>query len=139
MAKKLTAGVLQGKAYKEKFNFDWNNEEFEIEIRPLDNKEAMDIEELTQEGITIKGKPGLNGKMTRQMDFDTKKNLRGRRQSDILAVALGSTDESITKEVVELEFPAEVVTKIADRIKQISGINSKESAEELVEDEESGK
>ncbi|WP_373896384.1 hypothetical protein [Virgibacillus sp. CBA3643] len=138
MAKKLTAGVLNGTAYKENFVVEMNGEEFEVEIKALGNSDATAVEELTQEGITMKGKPGLKGKMTRQMDFDTKSNLRGRNQSDVKAVALGTTDETITEEVVENEFPRKITKDIAGRVKQISGIGNQKEVEEFTEDNEEG-
>lgn len=136
MAKKLTAGVLDGKQFKEMFKVQWDEEEFEIEIRALGNSEATQVEELTQEGVTIKGKPGIKGKMQRHMDFDTKANLRGRNKADVKAVVLGTTDESVTDEVVENQFPKKLTKEIADRIKQISGIGNEKEVDEFAEGEE---
>lgn len=122
MVKKLTAGVLQGTEFKESMQVEWNEQTFEVEIRALSNSESAEVESLMQEGINVKGKTGKGGKMDRVMDFDTKKNFLGRSQSDIKAVSLGTTDKSITKEVVEKEFPPKLVKEIANRIKEITGI-----------------
>lgn len=122
MAKKLTAGVLQGASYTETMQVEWNNEKYEIEIRALNNTEASGVEALMQEGINVKGKAGRGGKIEQVMNFDSKQNLIGRRKSDIKAVALGTTDKSITEEVVENEFPPALVEEISSRIKQITGI-----------------
>lgn len=133
MAKKLTAGVLQGTSYAETMTVEWQGEEFEVEIKPLNNSQASEVEALMQEGITMKGKPGMKGKVERHMDFDTKKNLFGRNRSDIKAVALGTTDESLTEQVVESEFPPKLVKEIAERIKQITGISNKKEVEDFNE------
>ncbi|MGP4041895.1 hypothetical protein ACTWP4_18635 [Gracilibacillus sp. D59] len=136
MAKKLTAGVLQGTAYREDLPVEWDGQEYEIEIRALSNKECTQVEELLQEGVYIKGHTGLKGKMRRSMDLDMKKNLQGRKDSDVKAVALGTTDEAITEKVVNDEFPQVLIKVIADRIKKISGIANEKDAEEFTEDEE---
>jgi hypothetical protein len=133
MAKKLTAGVLQGAQYREKMNVEWLGEIYEIEIRPLMNNEASEIEALLQEGVSVKGKPGIKGRMERVVDFDTKKNTYGRYKADIKAVAYGTTDESLTEEVIEREFPRKLVKEIAERIKKISGIGNDEEVEEFNE------
>src|SRR5699024_478065 len=127
------AGVLQGVSYTETMQVEWQGEQFEIEIRPLNNKEASKVEALMQEGVSVKGKPGMKGKMERVMDFDTKANLMGRNESDIEAVALGTTDKSITKKVVENEFPPKLVKEIATQIKNITGINIGKEIEEFNE------
>ena len=136
LSKKLTAGVLQGASYKETMQVEWQGDTFEIEIRALTNREATEIEALMQEGVTIKGKPGIKGRMERVMDFDTRKNTFGRNQADVKAVALGTVDESITEEVVENEFPHKLVKEIAQRIKEITGIGNQEDIEEFNEGEE---
>ncbi|REJ18645.1 MAG: hypothetical protein C6W57_03275 [Caldibacillus debilis] len=133
MAKRLTAGVLNGTAYREIMQVEWAGEEFEVEIRPLNNAEATRVEELMQEGITINAREGLKGKMVRQMAFDYKANYRGRKKADILTVALGTVDDSITEEVVEKEFPPKLVREIAQRIQKISGIGNDEEIEQLTE------
>lgn len=129
MAKKLTAGVLQGSHYTEVMEVTWQGEQFEVEIKPLTNKEASEVEALMQEGVTIKGKPGIKGRMERIMDFDTRKNTFGRNQADVKAVALGTVDESITEDVVENEFPHKLVKEIAAQVKRISGIGNQEEVE----------
>lgn len=133
LAKKLTAGVLQGSAYTETMEVEWMGETFEVEIKPLTNKEASEVEALMQEGVTVKGKPGIKGRMERVMDFDTRKNTFGRYRSDVKAVALGTTDKSITEEVVENEFPPKIVKEIAQRVKQITGIGNQEEIDEFNE------
>jgi hypothetical protein len=136
LAKKLTAGVLQGNAYRETMEVEWDGETYEVEIKPLTNKEASEVEALMQEGVTVKGKPGIKGKMQRTMDFDTRKNTFGRYDSDIKAVALGTTEKSITEDVVDKEFPPKLVKEIAKRVKQITGIGNQEEVEEFNEDVE---
>lgn len=136
LAKKLTAGVLQGASYTETMEVEWNDEKFEIEIRALNNKQASEVEALMQEGVTVKGKTGIKGKMERIMDFDTKKNMFGRYQSDVKAVALGTTDTSLTEEVVENEFPPKLVKEIAKRIREITGIGKQDDVEGFNEGEE---
>lgn len=136
MAKKLSAGVLQGTDYKENFEVTWNDEKFEVEIRALDNEESSSVEELTQEGINLKAKPGINGKMTRSMDFDMKANFRGRKESNIKAVVLGTIDESITDKVVRKEFPPNITEEIGERVKQISGIEDTQEVEDFNEGKE---
>lgn len=136
MAKKLTAGVLQGNQYTELMEIVWQGEQFEVEIKPLTNKEASEVEALMQEGVIVKGKPGIKGRMERVMDFDTRKNTFGRNQADVLAVAYGTVDESITQEVVETEFPHKMVKEIAARIKQISGIGNQEEVEDFNDGED---
>ena len=137
MAKKLTAGVLQGNQYTEVMELSWQEEAFEVEIKPLTNKEASEIEALLQEGVTVKGKPGIKGKMERVMDFDTRKNTQGRYQADIKAVAFGTVDESITEEVVDSQFPPKLVKEIAAQVKKITGIGNQEDVSEFNEGEES--
>lgn len=136
MAKKLTAGVLQGKQYTETIEVELGQETFEVEITPLNNKEATEIEALSQEGVSVKGKPGRGGKMERVMDFDTRKNTFGRNQADVKAVALGTVDESITEEVVENEFPHKLVKEIAMHVKRISGIGNQEEVEDFNDGED---
>ena len=136
MAKKLTAGVLQGNQYTEVMELAWQGEQFEVEIKPLTNKQASEVEALMQEGVTVKGKPGIKGRMERVMDFDTRKNTFGRNQADVLAVALGTVDESITKEVVENEFPRKMVKEIAAQVKRISGIGNQEEVESFNDGED---
>lgn len=131
LVKKLTAGVLQGTEFTESMQVEWLGEQFEIEIRPLNNTEAGEVQALMQEGITVKGKPGRNGKMERQMDFDTKANLLGRNKSDVKAVALGTTDKSLTEKVIENEFPPKLVKEIGQRIKEITGIEIEKQGESL--------
>lgn len=132
MAKKLTAGVLQGTAYRETITVEWMGEQYEVDIRPLNNKEATEVEALMQEGINIKATQGAGGNIRRNMrfEFDSKANLKGRRKADVLAVAYGTVDESITIDVVENEFPPKLISEIADRIKEISGIEEPDLAEE---------
>ncbi|MGG4405804.1 hypothetical protein ABEP13_08065 [Geobacillus stearothermophilus] len=136
MAKKLTAGVLNGTAYQETLTVTWNGEEFEVDIRPLNNKEAMEIEELLQEGVAVKGTPTLKGKMTQTIQFDTKANLRGRKRAAIKAVAYGTVDPMITEQVVENEFPPKLVEDIAARIYELTGIGNKQQILEAVENDE---
>jgi len=136
MAKKLTAGVLQGNQYTEVMEVVWQGESFEIEIKPLNNKQASEIEALMQEGVTVKGKPGMKGKMERVMDFDTRKNTFGRYQADMKAVCLGTTDESITEEVVENQFPPKLVKEISAQVKKITGIGNQEDTDEFNEGED---
>lgn len=137
MGKRLTAGVLQGASYTEVMrDLEFNGEYYDVEIRALTNSEATEVEELTQEGIFVKASNGINGRMNRSMNFDTKANFRGRKKADIKAVALGTLDPSITEEVVEKEFPPKFVKEIANRIKQISGIGNQEEVEEFSEGEE---
>lgn len=136
MAKKLTAGVLKGTAYRENFKVEWQGEEYEVEIRPLNNQESLQVQELLQEGITIKAKPSINGQLARMMDFDTKANLRGRAKADVKTVELGTIDETITQDVVEKEFPPKLVSEIANRIRQISGIGNQQEVEEFNEGKE---
>lgn len=122
MVKKLTAGVLQGTSYRENMKVEWNGETYEIEIRALNNSEASQIEVLMQEGVTMKGRSGRGGQLEQTMDFDTAKNLLGRKKADVKAVVLGTTDEAITEKVVQNEFPPVLVEQIANRIREISGI-----------------
>ncbi|MED3733894.1 hypothetical protein [Geobacillus stearothermophilus] len=136
MAKKLTAGVLNGTAYQETLTVTWNGEEFEVDIRPLNNKEALEIEELMQEGVSVKGTPTLKGKMTQTLQFDTKANLRGRKRAAIKAVAYGTVDPMITEQVVENEFPPKLVEGIAARIYELTGIGNKQQIQEAVENDE---
>lgn len=136
MAKKLTAGVLNGTAYQETLTVTWNGEEFEVDIRPLNNKEALEIEELLQEGVVVKGTPTLKGKMTQTLQFDTKANLRGRKRAAIKAVAYGTIDPMITEQVVENEFPPKLVEDIAARIYELTGIGNKQQIQEAVENDE---
>lgn len=136
MAKKLTAGVLQGTAYTETMTVKWQGEEYEIEIKALNNKQASEIEALLQSGVTVKGKPGIKGRMERVIDFDTKENTYGRYKADIKTVAMGTTDESITEKVVEEEFPPKLVKEIAQRIRQITGIGNQDEIESFNEGED---
>ncbi|OPX00650.1 hypothetical protein [Geobacillus sp. LEMMY01] len=136
MAKKLTAGVLNGTAHQETMTVTWNGEEFEVDIRPLNNKEALEIEELMQEGVSVKGTPTLKGKMTQTLQFDTKANLRGRKRAAIKAVAYGTVDPMITEQVVENEFPPKLVDEIAARIYELTGIGNKQQIQEAVENDE---
>lgn len=122
LVKKLTAGVLQGTSYRENMKVEWNGETYEIEIRALNNSEASQIEVLMQEGVTMKGRSGRGGQLEQTMDFDTAKNLLGRKKADVKAVVLGTTDEAITEKVVQNEFPPVLVEQIANRIREISGI-----------------
>ncbi|KQB92103.1 hypothetical protein AB4J90_11900 [Geobacillus thermodenitrificans] len=136
MARKLTAGVLNGTAYQETMIVTWNGEEFEVDIRPLNNKEATEIEELLQEGVTVKGTPTLKGKMAQTLHFDSKANLRGRKRAAIKAVAYGTVDPMITEQVVENEFPPKLVDEIAERIYAITGIGNKQQVQEAVENDD---
>lgn len=136
MAKKLTAGVLNGTAYQETMTVTWNGEEFEVDIRPLNNKEALEVEELMQEGVSVKGTPTLKGKMTQTLQFDTKANLRGRKRAAVKAVAYGTVDPMITEQVVENEFPPKLVDEIAARIYEITGIDNKQQIQDAVENDE---
>jgi hypothetical protein len=120
MAKTLTAGALNGTAYKEKMTVEWQGEQYEVEIRPLNNKEATEVEAAMQEGLEIKGEPGRAKQTT--MTFDAKAAFIGKKKSDILAVAFGTTDASITAEVAEKEFPPQIIEAIATRVKELSGI-----------------
>lgn len=129
MAKKLTAGILQGASYTEVMEVEWQGEKFEIEIKALTNKQSSEIEALMQEGVDMKGKPGMKGKMERVMDFDLKKNAMGRYESNLKTVALGTTDESLTEKVIENEFPPKLVKEISARIRQITGIGNKDEIE----------
>lgn len=133
MAKKLTAGVLQGTAYRETMTVEWQGEEYEIDIRPLSNKEASEIEALFQKGVKLRGKPGIKGRIERVMDFDFEQNTYGRYEADIKTVAFGTVDTSITVEVVEKEFPPKLVKEIAQRIRQISGIGNQDEIDEFNE------
>lgn len=133
MAKKLTAGVLQGKQYTETIEVELGQETYELEITPLNNKEATEIEVLSQEGVSVKGKPGRGGKMERIMDFDTKKNAYGRNAGNIKAIAYGTVDESLTEEVIAEQFPHKLVKEISERIKEISGIGNQDEVGELNE------
>lgn len=133
MAKRLTAGVLNGTAYRELFNFEWQGEEYEVEIRPLNNEEALKVEECMQEGVTVDVKEGPQKKLLKRVHFDSKENFRGRRKADILAVALGTVDPSITVDVVDREIPPKVVREIAQRILQISGIGNDEEIQDFAE------
>ncbi|UOQ43351.1 hypothetical protein MUN89_15680 [Halobacillus salinarum] len=137
MAKKLTAGVLQGKSYTETMkDLEFNGEMFELEIRALDNEEATKVQTPSNEGVYVKMKPGLKGKMTRNVDLNMKENFRGQQESNYLAVAYGTTDESITYEVVKSEFPRKLVKEIAERVKQISGISNPEEVKGFSEGED---
>lgn len=136
MAKKLTAGVLQGASYTETMKVTWGEDTFEVEIRALNNNEASEIQSLMQEGVNIKGKPGKGGKMERSMDIDMKAVLKGKNHSDIKAVALGTTDKSLTEKVVTNEFPPKLVKEIGNRIKEITGIKEDKDIEEFNEGEE---
>lgn len=139
MAKKLTAGVLQGTAYKETMQVEWMGQDYEIEIRALSNSEANEVEALMQEGIKINSERVKGGRMERVMDFDTKENLFGRNKSDIKAVALGTTDKSITEKVVENEFPPKLVREIGQRIKQVTGIRVDSQVEDFNDGKDSPK
>lgn len=123
MAKKLTAGVLQGTAYRETMRIEWQGEEFEVDIRPLSNKETSEIEALMKEGVIVRAKPGIKGRMERVIDFNSVANTKARYDADIKTVAFGTVDEAITEEVVEKEFPPKLVKEIAKRIRQITGID----------------
>lgn len=136
LVKKLTAGVLQGASYTENMKVEWQGEQFEIEIKALSNKEASEVEALMQKGVKVQGKPGIGGKMQRVMDFDTTENTYGRYASDVKAVALGTTDKSLTEKVVENEFPPKLVKEIASRVKQITGIGNEEDVDEFNEGKE---
>lgn len=136
LVKKLTAGVLQGTNYRENMQVEWDGETYEIEIRALNNREASEVEALMQEGVNIKGRAGRGGNIERIMDFDAKQNLIGRKESDIKAIALGTTDESITESVVANEFPPKLVNEIGGRIKQITGIGNIEEIEGFSEGED---
>ena len=136
LAKKLTAGVLQGASYTETMQVEWQGETFEIEIKALTNKQAAEVEALMQEGVIIKGKPGIKGRIERIMDFDTRKNAFGRYESDVKAVEYGTTDPSITREVIENEFPPKLVKEIANRIKQITGIGNQDEIKGFNEGED---
>jgi len=136
MTKKLTAGVLQGAQYTELMELVWQGEAFEVEIKPLTNKQASEVEALMQEGVTVKGKPGIKGKMERVMDFDTRKNTFGRNESDVKAVSLGTSDESITEDVVNDQFPHKLVKEIAAQVKKITGIGNQEDTDKFNEGED---
>lgn len=139
LAKKLTAGVLQGASYTENMQIEWQGEEFEVEIKPLTNKEASEVQAMAQEGINIKGKPGRGGKMEQHMDMDSKANTIARFASDVKVVALGTTDESLTEKVVEKEFPRKLVIDISTRIREISGISKEDEDDERIKDFNEGK
>lgn len=136
LVKKLTAGVLQGASYTETMQVEWQGEKFEVEIKALTNKEASEVEALMQKGVRVQGKPGIGGKMQRVMDFDTTENTYGRYASDVKAVALGTTDESITEKVVENEFPPKLVKEIASQVKRITGIGNQDEIDEFNEGKE---
>lgn len=136
LVKKLTAGVLQGASYTENMSVEWQGDQFEIEIKALSNKEASEVEALMQKGVKVQGKTGIGGKMQRVMDFDTTENTYGRYASDVKAVALGTTDKTLTEKVVENEFPPKLVKEIASRVKQITGIGNEGEIEEFNEGKE---
>lgn len=129
MATRLTAGVLQGTKHEEQFAFDWGGEEYTVEVHPLSNKQAADVEALSQQGMGVKANAMGNGKMHRSMSVDMNKMVHGRSQSDVLAVALGTSDESLTEEVVGSEFPPGVVRQIADRVRTITGMDNPDDEE----------
>lgn len=133
MAKRLTAGVLNGTAHRELVKLEWLGEEYEVEIRPLNNKEATMIEELLQDGMNIDIREAPNGKMMKRVNFDNKANFKSRKKADILTVAMGTVDDSITEEVVENEFPPKFVTEIAEAVRKISGIGNEDEIEEFNE------
>ena len=133
MAKKLTAGVLNGSQYTETMQLEWNGEKYELEIKPLTNKQASEIEVLLQEGISIKGKPSINGRIERLMDFDMRKNTYGRYKANVLTVVYGTVDEAITEKVVENEFPPKLIRHIAERIRVSTGIGQDEDIENFNE------
>lgn len=134
--KKLTAGVLQGTSYTKSITVEWMGEEYEVDIKPLSNKQASIIEALMQKGVIVKGKPGIKGRMERVIDFDTTENTKGRYEADVKTVALGTVDESITEEVVENQFPPKIVKEIAKEIRKITGIGEQEEIEVFNEGEE---
>lgn len=139
MVKKLTAGVLQGAEYTETIQVKWLEDTFEVEIKSLTNTQASEVQALTQEGVNIKGKAGRGGKMERVMNFDTTKSVLGRNKANIKAVAMGTTDKSITEKVVENEFPPKIVQEIAERVKEITGIKDEDEDENQVAEFNEGK
>ena len=136
MAKKLTADLLQGTSFKTTVKVDFLGETYEVDIQPLNNEQAGEVERLMQDGVDVKMKPGMKGKMQQHMDIDTKKQLTGKQNADVKAVAFGTVDKGINEEFVSKQFPAKLIRDIAKEVRLISGIGNKKEIEEFVEGEE---
>ena len=135
MAKKLTAEVLQGISYNKTIEVEINQETFEVDVRPLTSAESYQIEALLQQGLNIKMKPSAKGKMSREVDINTDKQVKGKHQADVKAVALGTVDDSLDEDTVK-KLPSQAVKQIAQEILQISGIGNQKAVQDFVEGEE---
>lgn len=116
MAKKLTTDlVLTGAAATDTMMITWNNDEYEITVRPLTNKEQSKATSIAQSGITMHGH---GGKMQTRAGLD--KVTQAAFQGDVFVVHTGMVEPSMTeKQLFESTLP---VDKIAKRIREISGI-----------------
>lgn len=129
MAKKLTKELLQGMEFTEEIEVELQGQPFKIEIRPLNGPEAEKVEAEMQAGTDMKGRSGKGGKMEQSMTMDMQKNTKGRKNSDILACAYGTTDEEFTQDFIKTVFPNDLIKQVAKRVKEISGIGNQADVE----------
>lgn len=121
MAKKLTKELLQGSKITQTVTVTVNDEEAEIEVRPLSGPESAEVQAAMNDGNTMKNVPGRGGKMERRIETDLQQSVKGQTESNVLAVHYG-TVEDFSKQEVEDLFDNKMLTDIATEIKYMSGL-----------------
>ncbi|WP_010174893.1 hypothetical protein [Bacillus coahuilensis] len=126
--------VQAGKSYIEDVEVDFAGEKYSIPVRPLGKDEVGRIQKLQSKGQETRGR--LNQQDPSKSDMEIIINgsdsVEGNTQAEILAVSLAIADgQKHTVEEVK-NLPAPIVTQLAKKVFQISGIStSKEQAKEL--------
>ncbi|MDZ5782110.1 hypothetical protein [Marinococcus luteus] len=134
---KLTKDLLMGDAYTTTVKAVVSGQEVDVEIKPLNGPDSSRVEEWLQEGNTMKGRPGRNGKMQQEMSMDLKKNAKGQKESDILACAYGTVDSDFNEKFIREHWPNHLIKTVASEVKDLSGITNKAEIERF-RNEQSG-
>lgn len=124
----LKPGMLSGTYYKEIVEVEHEGNKYEIEIKPLTHSQSSEIGTLMQEGIEItRGfKPEDDFSNVR---LDTKKNLEAANKALLKACEYGTVDHAWNTNNIDVEWPAEWVKKVGNRVLVISGLGDPKEVE----------
>lgn len=133
---KLKPGMLKGKAYTEDFIVEFLGEEFEVEIRPLKHSEAAEVQNILMKSFNIKGTPKQG--QTPDFELNNEEYTKAQFSAVLKAAAYGTVDADWTEDLINEEWPSEIINVVGQRVLTITGIGNPEDVERFRK-ERSGK
>jgi hypothetical protein len=133
MSQKLTLALLQGKEYRETVDLELDGQTFQVEIRPLTHIEKSEIQAIESRSIKMQTKKiGKAAIDSQEMEMNTGDVIRDSAQAEIKLIALGTVDPEWNEQTIDQHWRAEWIEQVSEKIREISGIESKRQRIEKV-------